>query len=61
MLIIYDGYRKGFLRKEAWAYSSSTKQMSTYKYSNIMPIENSRQMLKYIKRKVKKECTHLEN
>lgn len=51
MLIIYNGYRKGFLRKEVWSYSRSMQPTSTHMYSTTIPIENSRQMFKEIKRK----------
>lgn len=51
MLIIYNGYRKGFLRKEVWSYSRSMQPTSVHMYSNTIPIENSRQMFKEIKRK----------
>ena len=51
MLIIYNRYRRGFLRKDVWSYTSSMQQMGTHMYGEKAPIENSRQMFKEIKRK----------
>ena len=51
MLIIYNGYRKGFLRGEVWSYSRSMQPTSVHMYGEKAPIENSRQMFKEIKRK----------
>jgi len=51
MLIIYNGYQKGFLGKKTWSYSRSMQPTSVRMYNTTTPIENSRQMFQHIKRR----------